>query len=204
MRIITYGVSGDTGLSTRSARVINIFGGHPGRSLSRRRPGPGQAPAAVTLKRFVPQPVFRSIDSAASYQRHGMVCNAGTNDNVRTTSFIFPPMSPRPAPTGRRRWLRWVLLAIAVIGAWQVMTGPRGLLKVSDLRAQKRAILREIDSLEARRAELLAERQRLLTDTAYLEHLARRELGMARPGERVYRFPAPAEDSGKAGRKPGD
>jgi cell division protein FtsB len=101
---------------------------------------------------------------------------------------------PRPdkKPVVRRPWVRWALLALFLLMAYQVMTGPRGLLKVADLRAQKKQILWEIDSLEARREELLAEQKRLLTDTVYLEKLARKELGMARPGEKVYRFVAPA------------
>lgn len=81
---------------------------------------------------------------------------------------------------------------MALIVLYQVLAGPRGLLKLADLRSQRNTIRREIDSLEQRKQELLAEKQRLLTDTAYLEKLARKELGMAKPGERVYRFVAPA------------
>jgi cell division protein FtsB len=88
-------------------------------------------------------------------------------------------------------------LALFAFIVYQALTGPRGLLKVADLRAQKQQILREIDSLEARKRELVVERRRLLTDTVYLERLARKELGMARPGEKVYRFVTPAgADSG--------
>jgi cell division protein FtsB len=106
---------------------------------------------------------------------------------------------PRPeSPAGKpRRWIRWLALAIALFFVWQVFTGPRGLLKLADLRAQKRALVLQIDSLETRKRELLEERKRLLTDTTYLEKLARKELGMARPGEKVYRFVTPAApDSG--------
>jgi cell division protein FtsB len=108
---------------------------------------------------------------------------------------------PRPESTSkspkRRPWIRWIALAALLFLAWQVFTGPRGLLKLSDLLAQKRALVHQIDSLETRKRELVQERKRLLTDTAYLEKLARKELGMARPGERVYRFVTPASpDSG--------
>jgi cell division protein FtsB len=102
-------------------------------------------------------------------------------------------------PLLRRRWLLWLVPIALCLVAFQAMTGPRGLMKVADLRAQKAAILREIDSLETRKKELLVEKNRLLTDTAYLEKIARKELGMIRPGEKVYRFVAPASEESEHG-----
>ncbi|MCD6023964.1 MAG: hypothetical protein K0Q91_880 [Fibrobacteria bacterium] len=102
-------------------------------------------------------------------------------------------MSPAAAPRKRRPWIRWGLIAVALFILYQVLAGPRGLLKLAELRSQKNDIRVQVDSLEARKRELLREKERLLTDTTYLEKLARKELGMARPGERVYRFVAPAE-----------
>lgn len=99
-------------------------------------------------------------------------------------------------PLLRRRWLLWLLPFVVVFVVYNVMTGPRGLLKVAALRDQKAAIQRDIDSLETRKKELLIEKNRLLTDTAYLEKIARKELGMIRPGEKVYRFVAPAGGDG--------
>ena len=84
---------------------------------------------------------------------------------------------------------------MALFLLYQVLAGPRGLLKLVDLRSQKNAIRLQVDSLQGRKEELLQEKQRLLTDTTYLEKLARQELGMAKPGERVYRFVAPASGS---------
>jgi cell division protein FtsB len=101
-------------------------------------------------------------------------------------------MSRTSEPTAKRRpWIRWGLIVLALVFLYQVLAGPRGLLKLSELRSQRNEIRLQIDSLERRKQELLAEKQRLLTDTAYLEKLARKELGMARPGERVYRFVSP-------------
>jgi cell division protein FtsB len=101
----------------------------------------------------------------------------------------------RSTPAGKRRpWIRWGLIVVALFLLYQVLAGPRGLLKLAELRSQKNAIAAQVDSLEGRKVELLKEKQRLLTDTTYLEKLARKELGMAKPGERVYRFVAPARD----------
>jgi cell division protein FtsB len=108
--------------------------------------------------------------------------------------------SKSSSPNGKRRpWIRWALIAIALFVLYQVLAGPRGLLKLAELRSQRSGIAQQVDSLEARKAELLREKQRLMTDTLYLEKLARKELGMARPGERVYRFVAPSGASGSSG-----
>ena len=98
-------------------------------------------------------------------------------------------------PRKRRPWIRWGLIALVLFVLYQVMAGPRGLLKLADLRSQRNAVLAQADSLQGRKQELLREKQRLLTDTTYLEKLARKELGMARPGERVYRFITPSAAS---------
>ena len=100
---------------------------------------------------------------------------------------------PRPKTAGKRRpWIRWALAAFVLFLGYQILTGPRGLLKIRELQAQRDALQAQIDSLQLRKAELEAEKRRLLTDTAYIERIARKELGMARPGEKVYRFVEPA------------
>jgi cell division protein FtsB len=100
---------------------------------------------------------------------------------------------PRPKPHGKRRpWIRWALIVLAVLIGFQVLRGPRGILKIRELRAQRDSLQAQIDSLQVRKAELETERRRLLTDTTYIERLVRKELGMAKPGEKVYRFVEPA------------
>jgi cell division protein FtsB len=101
----------------------------------------------------------------------------------------------------RRPWIRWALMALAALILYQLATGPNGLLKLADLRRERREQERRIDSLAALRVELELEKRRLLSDSAYLEMLARRELGMAKPGEKVYRLILPSGDS-SARRRP--
>lgn len=122
------------------------------------------------------------------------------------------PMTARPSAPRKplRRLLPWLLAGGAVFLLYQAMSGPRGWLKIADLRRQQQVILQEIDSLEVRKQELIEEKARLLNDTNYLEKLARKELGMARPGEKVYRFVggAPSDPSGDVkpvgGSRPGN
>jgi len=91
----------------------------------------------------------------------------------------------------KQPWIRWALSALAAVALYQVLAGPGGLIKLLELRDQRRAQERRIDSLKTRQSELEIEKRRLLTDSAYLEKLARKELGMAKAGEKVYRFVAP-------------
>jgi cell division protein FtsB len=92
----------------------------------------------------------------------------------------------------RQPWIRWVLLAMAMVILYQMVAGPSGLLKLVELRREQQTQRHRIDSLTMRKQELILEKKRLLTDSAYLEKLARKDLGMAKPGEKVYRFMAPA------------
>lgn len=91
----------------------------------------------------------------------------------------------------RRPWIRWAFLAVSAFIAYQMLAGPSGFFKLAELRREQRDQHRRIDSLAARKQELQLEKQRLLTDSTYLEKLTRKDLGMAKPGEKVYRFMGP-------------
>jgi cell division protein FtsB len=93
--------------------------------------------------------------------------------------------TPRRAPRGRRV-VRWLLLFVASLIVVDGLVGDRGLLAM--LRARK-----EYDRLAAtiarQRSEngVLRERaRRLADDPAAIEEVARRDLGLIRPGERVF------------------
>ena len=92
----------------------------------------------------------------------------------------------------RQPWIRWILLALLLFALYHILSGPNGLLNLRALRQEQRAAQNRIDSLATRKQALEVEKQRLLTDSVYLEKLARQELGMARPKEKVYRFVAPS------------
>ena len=79
-----------------------------------------------------------------------------------------------------------VLLAVslAVYGGHQV-------LRVRAMRAEITAVERDIASLRARTGELTRTVERLRTDPAYVEKLAREELGYVRPDETILKFPTP-------------
>jgi cell division protein FtsB len=73
-------------------------------------------------------------------------------------------------------------LGLAVYGGHQV-------LRVRQMRAEIRILERDIVTLRARTVELSRTVERLRTDPAYIEKLAREEFGYVRPDETVLKFP---------------
>lgn len=98
----------------------------------------------------------------------------------------------KPAPIRKKvKWLRFVLLGLGGLGVHYILSGPSGALNVFKLRQANMEKRRELESLEARKRELEVEKARLEKDSAYLEQVARKDLGMAKPGEKVFRFMKP-------------
>lgn len=90
---------------------------------------------------------------------------------------------------------RWIL---AGVGMLAVLIGNRGFWTMVERH-------REIARLERQFRELRQESKRLAQeivqaegDPAYLERIARRELGLIRPGEVEYRFLPPTPSGGSA------
>ena len=88
------------------------------------------------------------------------------------------------------RVLSLVLSALIAVAAPSVLLGSQGVRQLLALR-QQRTRLRTATVVKARDNDLLrATIHKLKSDPQYLEGLARQELGLVRPGETVYRFPA--------------
>jgi cell division protein FtsB len=82
--------------------------------------------------------------------------------------------------------VRWsvVLLAVAII--IDAIVGERGLLAMLRAREQYEQNEMAIQQQRAENERLREEADRLLKDPAALEELARGELGLMRPGEKVF------------------
>jgi cell division protein FtsB len=93
------------------------------------------------------------------------------------------PKRPKGFP-----WLRWLLLGLGVWLAYDVLTGPSGLMRLQTMSQENAEKRRELDSLVEVRESLARQKKRLATDSSYMEAMARKELGMAKPGEKIYRF----------------
>ena len=81
-------------------------------------------------------------------------------------------------------------VALAVLTLGLAVYGGNQVLRVTQLRRELEATEREIVTLRARADELSRAVERLRNDPAYIEKLAREELGYVRPGETVLKFPS--------------
>ena len=75
------------------------------------------------------------------------------------------------------------VVAVVIVDA---LVGDRGLLATMRARRQYDQLSAAIDHQRAENARLREEARRLREDPAAIEELARRELGLIRPGERVF------------------
>jgi cell division protein FtsB len=95
----------------------------------------------------------------------------------------------RPARLPRAGWIViGVLLALAVTAVF----GDGGVLALRRLRGEVAALRQAVEALEAENARLTQAIAELRDDPAVIERIAREELGLVRPGERVLRFPRSA------------
>ena len=94
-----------------------------------------------------------------------------------------------------------VLLNILLI----IIFGDRGLVEVNRLKGERDQLLEDNHDLKAKNSALRREIERLKSDPAYIEHVARQELGMIGRDEVIVRFNSPeGKKAAKAGkdRKP--
>ncbi|MEW6664959.1 MAG: septum formation initiator family protein [Thermodesulfobacteriota bacterium] len=78
-----------------------------------------------------------------------------------------------------------ILLSLAV--AW-LGFGERGFVHLYRMERERQTYLEKIHQLEEENRELMEEIQRLRTDRDYIESMGRRELGLIKNDEVIYRF----------------
>ena len=87
----------------------------------------------------------------------------------------------------KRRVLAGAALGIAATGF--LVFGGAGAVRVWQLRQEMEALEREIQVLRVEADRLNRTVDRLRDDPALVEQIAREDLGMVRPGEKVLKFP---------------
>ncbi len=87
-----------------------------------------------------------------------------------------------------------VLLNILLV----VIFGDRGLVAVGHLKGERDRLLRDNRALKEKNLSLRREIERLKTDPAYIEHVARQELGMIGRDEVIVRFNSPEKKGNPA------
>ena len=82
--------------------------------------------------------------------------------------------------------VRLLLLFVAVVLVVDALVGDRGLIAMRDARRQHDELSAAIARQRAENARLREEARRLKEDPAAIEEIARRDLGLIRPGEKVF------------------
>ena len=77
---------------------------------------------------------------------------------------------------------------LVVVGAL-TMYGVTAVVRVSHMKREMESLERDLGTLRARTEELTKTVDRLRNDPAYIEKLAREDLGYVREGETVLKFP---------------
>ncbi|MGE5246154.1 MAG: FtsB family cell division protein [Betaproteobacteria bacterium] len=88
--------------------------------------------------------------------------------------------------SGFRRAIRWALLFVSALIVVNTLVGDRGLLATLRAREEYDRLAASIAQERAENARLRDRARRLRDDPNAIEELARRELGLIRPGEKVF------------------
>ena len=101
--------------------------------------------------------------------------------------------------TSKKSYAIYVLVfsCFAVLLFVWLTFGPHGLSDLCKMQKEKEESVVLIEELKEKNKQLTAEIRRLKGDPRYLESVARKELGLVRENEVVYRFKKDSDDSGK-------
>ena len=91
-----------------------------------------------------------------------------------------------PQPRKRRRAVQYLLLAGGCVLLIDALVGDKGLLAMMEARARYRTLEQSLAAARSENERLREEARLLREDPATIEEIARRELGLIRPGEKLF------------------
>ena len=83
-----------------------------------------------------------------------------------------------------------IVVLVLVVGGGLVVYGGSGVVRVRAMQQEIRHLERELGTLRSQTEKLTATIDKLRNDPAYIEKLAREDLGYVREGDTVLKFPA--------------
>jgi cell division protein FtsB len=86
----------------------------------------------------------------------------------------------------RRRVVRYLVFAVGCVLIIDALVGDRGLLAMLKARQQYRTLEASLVRSRAENAQLREDARRLREDPEAIEDIARRDLGLIRPGEKLF------------------
>jgi len=81
-----------------------------------------------------------------------------------------------------------IVLPVLILTAILTVFGERGLIKAYRLTSERDDIRAKVEKLRKENQFLRGELSSLRNDRRYVENIARKDLGLVREGETVYRF----------------
>ena len=95
--------------------------------------------------------------------------------------------SPRPTPRTRgRRALQYAIVFVSCVLVVDAIVGEKGLIAMIKARQEYQMLEESLGRARADNARLREEARRLREDPMAIEEIARRELGLIKPGERLF------------------
>jgi cell division protein FtsB len=104
--------------------------------------------------------------------------DSATPDDARAAR---PLGSPRA-----RRLVRYTLMAITAVVVIDAVVGEKGLLALMRARQEYRVLEHSLHSVRAENQRLREQARRYREDPSAIEELARKDLGLIKPGEKLF------------------
>ena len=89
-------------------------------------------------------------------------------------------------PPRRHRAVQYLLLFVGCVLVVDALVGEKGLLAMMKARQEYQVLEQSLHAARSENARLREEARRLREDPSAIEEIARRELGLLRPGEKLF------------------
>jgi len=103
-------------------------------------------------------------------------------------------------PRLRGRAVQYLLVFLGSVLVIDALVGDKGVLQMLKKRQELRALDQAVAEARARNAQMRDEIKRIKTDPAAIEEIARKNLGLIKPGEKLFVI----RDAPPADQRPGD